>query len=212
MFDDTRQTPSKPICYVVIDPDRAGNGIRIRHNHPGAEFTTGQQLSAPRVRFSLAGPNPPGGCDNTFDAVGYAQLRLAIDVTRDLHGYPRRLPHAVTAEWGLVALTGPHGPYNWIGTELLHRLGGTLNLHVYGPLVLHAAPDRQQHIGSLSDLQLRRLADITTQIGRATEGSNAHRGPTHLPIAAKESRAPWSRHRHHASLAPSHRSHAVTAG
>jgi hypothetical protein len=212
MFDGTRKAPSKPICYIVIDADRAGSGIRIRHHNPDAEFTSGQQLSALQVRFSLAEPNPPDGAsDNTFDAAGYAQLRLAIDVTRDLHGYPRRLPQAVAAEWGLVALAGPHGPYNSVGTELLYRLGATPELHVYGPLVLHAAPDSEQYIGSLSDLQLRRLAEMTIEIGRATEGSKAHRGPTHLPTAAKENRTPWSRHSH-ALRTPRQRSHAVTAG
>jgi hypothetical protein len=210
MTNRTDRTLSKPICYVVIDPDRADSDVPIRRN-PGPELARRQSSSSFQVRFSLAEATPPGGCGTAFDPAGYAQLRLAVDVIRDLHGYPQWLPHAAAAQRGLVALAGPGGPFNRVATELLHRLGARLDVRVYGPLVLHAAPDSQQHIGSLSDVQLFRLAEMVIQIGLTIEGAKVDRVPVGHPIAAGENPTPWRRPGH-AGHTSNRRSRAVAAG
>lgn len=203
------QRLGKPICYVVIDPDCADCEIPIRHHQRVAQCASGQHFSAFQTRFSV-GVIPSGGCVNGFDPAGYAQLRLAIDVIRDLGGYPQLVANAVAALWGLVALTGPRGGFNRVATELLHRMGANLGVRVRGPLVLHAAPDSRQHIGSLSDPLSRRLAEMTLQASRCIEGGNTGCGHIRPVISVKENLTPWSRPGHAAYMS-SRRSHAAIA-
>lgn len=106
------ESATDPICYVVVDPVMQPVGLRVRHSHPHMEFLTERSADLIRIRHSAVDLDELADRDDSFDLPAYAQLRLAVDITADLRGYPRLLPCAAGAKMGLVALTSSIGPFN----------------------------------------------------------------------------------------------------
>lgn len=134
---------SQGICYAVVSADDGPARLLIRHS----------------------------AVDRRLDGIGvmaHIQMRLAIDVAQDIGGCPHRL--FIAPEAAVVGVGAKRGPFNWVASHLAHRLGAPLHLAVHGPLVLHAIPGEDGWVGSLSDSQLRLLAELTRAFGGSIHG------------------------------------------